>query len=53
MITITIDIRHDGIYKETYFDYQPKFIGLVDKEEELVETKIYNFMKGLKELMEE
>jgi hypothetical protein len=49
MLTITIDIRHDGIDKGTHIKYKPNFVGIVDKEEELLETKIYNFIKELKE----
>jgi hypothetical protein len=49
MITITIDIRHDELDKGTHIEYKPEFIGLVDKEEELLETKIYDFVKNLKE----
>lgn len=49
MITITIDIRHDEIDKGTHIEYKPEFVGLVDKEEELIETKIYNFIKELEE----
>lgn len=53
MITITIDIRHDGIDEGTHIEYKPEFVGLVDKEEELLETKIYNsIMKLIKELKE-
>ena len=47
MITITIDIRHDGVDKGTHISSKPEFIGLVDKEEELIETKIYNFINEL------
>lgn len=49
MVTITIDIRHDEIDKGTHIEYKPEFVGLVDKEEELLETKIYNFIKEVKE----
>ena len=49
MVTITIDIRHDEIDKGTHIEYKPEFVGLVDKEEEILETKIYNFIKELEE----
>lgn len=53
MLTITIDIRHDGIDKGTHIDYKSDLVGLVDKEEKLIENKIYDFInefiKGLKE----
>lgn len=48
MITITIDIRHDELDKGTHIKYKPEFVGLVDKEEEILETKIYDFVKNLK-----
>ena len=47
MVTITIDIRHDEIDKGTHIEYKPEFVGLVDKEEELLETKIYHFINEL------
>ena len=53
MMTITIDIRHDGIDKGTHIDYKSDLIGLVDKEEKLIETKIYDFIYNLNDLLEE
>lgn len=47
MVTITIDIRHDGIEEGTHIEYTPNFIGLVDNEEEIIETKIYHFICDL------
>ena len=53
MVTITIDIRHDEIDKGTHIDYKSDLVGLVDKEEKLIETKIYNFIiEFIKELKE-
>ena len=47
MITATIDIRHDGIEEKTYVEYASKLVGLVDKQEEIIERKIYNFITDL------
>ena len=53
MLTIVIDIRHDEIDKGTHIDYKADLIGLVDKEEKIIENKIYNFITDfIKELKE-